>query len=84
MKFCIASNTLFCSIGPKGLTKGTLRPNDSSVVSTVTDNLYKQKIIDNNFVSVCLQPTTSTSAVTGELMFGGIDSTRITGDPVSL
>jgi hypothetical protein len=66
------------------LTRGTLSPNGTSVIPTVTDNLFNQTIIANNFVSLSLEPTTSALQMNGELTFGGIDTTKIIEYPTPL
>ena len=78
--FRIASNTHFCSIGPKNSSYGTLSPDNTSVIPTVTDNLYEQGKIEQNLVAVSFEPTTSPWAINGELAFGGTDSNKYTGD----
>ncbi|KAF8260104.1 aspartic peptidase A1 [Lactarius quietus] len=66
-------------IGPTTLTIGTLSPDKSSSIPTVTDNLYSQGAIQSDLVSVSFEPTTSSSDRNGELTFGGTDSTKFTG-----
>ena len=80
--YCIKPR--FCSIGPKGLTRGTLSPNRTAVIPTVTDNLFNQNVIGNNSVSIYLQPTTTGTQLNGEMTFGGIDATKITEYPTAL
>jgi hypothetical protein len=48
------------SIGPVGLTKGTLN-GTSDTVPTVTDNLYKQRTISTEVIGVYYAPTTTSS-----------------------
>jgi cathepsin E len=76
----IASNTLFCSLGPNDLTLSTLFPDNSSLIPTVTDNLFRQGKIEQNLIAVSFEPTTQGSATNGELTFGGTDSTKYTGN----
>jgi cathepsin E len=76
----IASNILFCSLGPNDLTLGTLYPDSTSVIPTVTDNLYGQEKIGQNLVAVSFEPTNQDSATNGELTFGGTDSTKYIGN----
>ncbi|CAL1694550.1 unnamed protein product [Somion occarium] len=66
-------------IGPVDLTTGTLSPDTSSTVPTVTDNLFSQGVITSNLVAVSFEPTTSLSSTNGELTFGGTDSSKFTG-----
>ena len=70
---------LFCSIGPKDLTIGSLFPHYDSAIWTVTDNLFRQGVMQKNVLAVSFDPTTS-DTVYGELTFGGTDSTKYTGD----
>ena len=78
--FRIASNTLFCSIGPKDLTFDSLSPDNTSIIPTVTDNLYGQGKIEQNLVAVSFEPTAQDSALNGELTFGGTDPNKYTGN----
>jgi cathepsin E len=78
--FYILSNTLFCSIGPTDLTFGTLFPDDTSIIPTVTDSLFEQGNIEQNLVAVSFEPTNSLLAMNGELAFGGTNPTKHTGD----
>jgi len=66
-------------IGPTDLTLGTLSPDTTTLIPTITDNLFSQAVITQNLVSVSFQPTTSLSVVNGEITFGGTDSTQFTG-----
>ncbi|KAJ6611444.1 acid protease [Mycena sp. CBHHK59/15] len=66
-------------IGPVDLTSGTVGSTTS--VPTVTDNLFKQGTIPVESIGISYVPTTSsTSAANGELMFGGTDASKFTGD----
>jgi cathepsin E len=78
--FHIALSMLFCSLGPKILTLGTLSPDNTSVIPTVTDNLYDQGKIKQNLVAVSFEPTTYEPVTNGELTFGGTDTNKYTGD----
>ncbi|CCM01028.1 uncharacterized protein FIBRA_03076 [Fibroporia radiculosa] len=64
-------------IGPIDLTRGTVQ--DTNEVPTVTQNLYTQKVIGEQVVSVSFAPTTSESDANGELTFGGTDPSKYTG-----
>ncbi|KAI0783297.1 aspartic peptidase A1 [Abortiporus biennis] len=66
-------------IGPVDLTLGTLSPDTSTTIPTVTDNLFSQGLITSNLVAVSFEPTTSESSTNGELTFGGTDSSKFTG-----
>ena len=43
---------------------------------TVTDNLSKQGTISTESIGIFYQPSTSASALNGELTFGGVDSSK--------
>lgn len=46
----------------------------------VTDNLFSQGIITDNLVAVSFAPPNSDNDSNGELTFGGVDSSKFTGD----
>jgi hypothetical protein len=79
---CICVNTVSRSLGPRNLTLGSLFPDNSNIVPTVTDNLVKQGTIKENVLGIYFEPSNSTSPVNvnGELTFGGVDSTKFIGD----
>ncbi|KAG2087628.1 acid protease [Suillus discolor] len=64
-------------LGPVDLTQGTVSNTDE--VATVTDNLYKQRTIGSEVLGVFFAPASSDDS-SGELTFGGYDSSKITGD----
>ncbi|KAG6327123.1 hypothetical protein ID866_11966, partial [Astraeus odoratus] len=64
-------------IGPVDLTKGTV--SNTGEVPTVTDNLYAQGTISSESIGISYQPSTSEGQVNGELTFGGVDTSKITG-----
>ncbi|KAI9450012.1 aspartic peptidase A1 [Lactarius psammicola] len=68
-------------LGPVDLTIGTLSPDSSIAIPTITDNLFLQGTIPADLLSVSFEPTTpgATPAKNGELTFGGTDSTQYTG-----
>ncbi|KAF8330509.1 aspartic peptidase domain-containing protein [Amanita rubescens] len=66
-------------IGPADLTRGTLSPDTGTTIPTVTDTAFSEKKISTHCVSVSFQPATENSVQNGELMWGGIDSTKYTG-----
>ena len=74
----------FCSIGPSGLSRGSLSPDSTSAIPTITDLLFAQKLIPYNFVAVSFKPTTFTLQMMGELTFGGIDITKAIESPTAL
>jgi len=67
-------------IGPVDLTSSTV--SNTNTVPTVTDNLYAQGTITTESIGISYVPTTSANSGTanGELTFGGVDSTKYTGD----
>jgi len=66
-------------IGPVDLTEGTI--GGTTPVPTITDNLFKQGTISAESIGIFYQPSTSAGAVSnGELDFGTVDSSKITGD----
>ncbi|TDL28097.1 aspartic protease [Rickenella mellea] len=66
-------------IGPVDLTSGTLSPDTSATIPTVTDNLFSRKTITANEIGISFEPTTQAVANNGELTFGGTDSSKFTG-----
>ena len=73
---------LVSSIGPVSLTQGTLNPDTDTLIPTVTDNLFSQKVISANEIGISFVPTTTQDVVNGELTFGGTDGSKFTG-PIS-
>ncbi|KIJ40038.1 hypothetical protein M422DRAFT_257106 [Sphaerobolus stellatus SS14] len=67
-------------LGPTDLTLGTLSPDTTTSVSTVTDNLSNQRIISTPLLAVSFEPTNSQAITNGELTFGGIDSSKFIGN----
>ncbi|CAL1694483.1 unnamed protein product [Somion occarium] len=66
-------------LGPNDLTLGTLSPDTTTLIPTVTDNLFSQAVISQNLVSISFEPTTQLSVTNGELTFGGTDSNKFVG-----
>ncbi|KDQ62989.1 hypothetical protein JAAARDRAFT_168376 [Jaapia argillacea MUCL 33604] len=66
-------------IGPVDLTQGTLSPDTSSTIPTVTDNLFTQGTISNHLVAISFEPTIVPDTMNGELTFGGTDRSKYTG-----
>ncbi|KII86951.1 hypothetical protein PLICRDRAFT_113595 [Plicaturopsis crispa FD-325 SS-3] len=64
-------------IGPVGLTSGSVS-GSSSTVNTVTGNLFSQGKIPSNQVGIFFAPQSSSDS-SGEMMFGGTDSSKFTG-----
>ncbi|THH09752.1 hypothetical protein EW146_g8592 [Bondarzewia mesenterica] len=65
-------------IGPVDLTQGTVAGGQS--VPTVTDNLYSQGTISVESIGIFYEPTTSDNVLNGELTFGTIDQSKVTGN----
>jgi saccharopepsin len=67
------------SVGPTDLTTGTV--SNTGMVPTVTDNLHSQGTISSEILGVYFEPeTTASSDLTGELTFGGVDTSKTTGN----
>ncbi|KAF8330517.1 aspartic peptidase A1 [Amanita rubescens] len=66
-------------IGPADLSKGTLSPDSSTTIPTVTDNLFAKGLINADMVSISFEPATSQSDQNGELAWGDTDSSKFTG-----
>jgi len=63
-------------LGPDDLTIGTLSPDTTTAIPTVTDNLFLQGTTPADLLGVSLEPITTTPDKNGELTFGGVDPTR--------
>ncbi|KAJ7786608.1 aspartic peptidase A1 [Mycena metata] len=66
-------------IGPVDLTEGTLTKSTSTLIPTVTDNLFGQGTITNDLIGISFEPTTSEDDNNGSIAFGGTDSSKFTG-----
>ncbi|KAJ7510922.1 aspartic peptidase domain-containing protein [Mycena galericulata] len=66
-------------IGPVDLTEGTLTKSPTTLIPTVTDNLFSQGTITSDLIGISFEPTTSESDENGSIAFGGTDSTKFTG-----
>ncbi|KAH9894852.1 aspartic peptidase A1 [Cubamyces lactineus] len=69
-------------LGPTDLTVGTLNPDSTVVIPTVTDNLFAQAAIASEIVSISFEPTTSKETINGELTFGGTDTSKFIGQMI--
>ncbi|KAG8710988.1 hypothetical protein FRC11_003905 [Ceratobasidium sp. 423] len=65
-------------LGPAGLGKNVVTPNNGKPVPTIMDALLAQKKIEQNMFGVSFAPTTSRGAVNGELTFGGTNPQKYT------
>ncbi len=75
-----APNNMSRSLGPKNLTLGTVHPDNTTVIPTVTDTLFAQGKIKQNLVAISFEPTNSTLALNGQVAFGDTDPTKYTGN----
>ncbi|KAJ7170197.1 aspartic peptidase A1 [Mycena filopes] len=66
-------------IGPVDLTEGTLTKSTSTLIPTVTDNLFSQGTISKNLIGISFEPATTSDDANGSIAFGGTDSTKFTG-----
>ncbi|KAG6817906.1 hypothetical protein H0H87_012374 [Tephrocybe sp. NHM501043] len=64
---------------PDARVTGTLSPATSTLIPTVTDNAFSKGLITANEIGIYFQPTTVEEVVNGELTWGGVDTTKITG-----
>ncbi|KAG6877019.1 hypothetical protein C0992_011041 [Termitomyces sp. T32_za158] len=67
------------SIGPNDLTLGTLNPGRDQIIPTVTDTAFKQKLAPLNKVGIYFEPFLNFSQGTGQLTYGGVDTSKING-----
>ncbi|KIJ25549.1 hypothetical protein M422DRAFT_193362 [Sphaerobolus stellatus SS14] len=75
--FSIGFNGLdgILGLGPDDLTNGTLSPNNTKIIPTITDVCY----IQSREVGISFEPTNSLSITNGEMSFGGADERKYTG-----
>ncbi|KIL65642.1 hypothetical protein M378DRAFT_521201 [Amanita muscaria Koide BX008] len=68
-------------IGPVDLTQGTLSPDSSATIPTVTDNAFSSGQISANKIGVSFEPVqgSSQSSQNGELTWGGVDYSKFIG-----
>ncbi|KAG2070907.1 acid protease [Suillus decipiens] len=68
-------------IGPAALTVGSLRDLPTDSIPTVTDSLYGQGTVSEDVFGIFCQPyVNSQLESTGQITFGGTDSTKYDGD----
>ena len=65
-------------LGRVNLTLGTLPNEPTTIIPTVTQNLWRQDIISEEMISISFEPVSSTAISYGELAFGGVDTSRCT------
>jgi cathepsin E len=66
-------------IGPVDLTDDTLSPATTTLIPTVTDNLFSQGAISAHEIGVSFEPSITGNDLNGEITWGGTDSTKFTG-----
>jgi len=68
-------------IGPVNLTNSTLTPDNTSIIPTVTDNLFSTHLIQKHLVSVFFAPITNASGEqnNGELTWGQVNTKNFVG-----
>ena len=59
---------------------GTLFPDETECIPTVIDNAFTQGLIDERLIGISFEPNTEIESTNGELTFGGIDTTKFSGD----
>ncbi|KZV74838.1 aspartic peptidase A1 [Peniophora sp. CONT] len=67
-------------IGPLDLTAGSMTLDSSETIPTVPDNLAAQGSISSEVIGIAFEPASSQSTSSGQLTFGGVDSSKFTGD----
>lgn len=60
------------------LSLGTTIP--PTTIPTVTDNAFSEGLIPHKMLGISFEPTTSQDVKNGELTFGGVDTTKYTGE----
>ncbi|KAJ7267095.1 aspartic peptidase A1, partial [Mycena rebaudengoi] len=66
-------------VSVREVPRGTLSPATTTLIPTVTDNLFRQGTITSNLIGISFQPTTQVKVVNGEISWGGTDPTKFTG-----
>lgn len=74
------SLTLLYSIGPLDLTAGSMTLDSSETIPTVPDNLAAQGSIASEVIGISFEPAGAQAASNGQLTFGGVDSSKFTGE----
>ncbi|KFH73268.1 hypothetical protein MVEG_00486 [Podila verticillata NRRL 6337] len=67
-------------LGPIDSSVGTLSPHPTVKIPTVTDNLFSQGTIGAHEIGISTHPSTADGDENGEITFGGVDSSKYTGD----
>ena len=65
-------------LGPVGLTLGSLPNEPTTIIPTVTQNLWRQDIISEEIFSISFEPMSSSAIGYGELALGGVDTSKCT------
>jgi len=66
-------------IGPVDLTDDTLSPGTTTLIPTVTDNLFSQGTISAHEIGISFEPSITGNDENGEITWGGTDSSKFTG-----
>ncbi|KAF8816930.1 aspartic peptidase A1 [Phlegmacium glaucopus] len=64
------------NLGPTDLTLGTLSPATNTLVPTIVDNAFAQKLITADEISIAFKPINVSESLNGVLTWGGTDSTN--------
>ncbi|KAG9323032.1 hypothetical protein KVV02_001687, partial [Mortierella alpina] len=69
-------------LGPAELTKGTLSPDNGDTIPTVVNTMFTQNSIGAQVFGISFEPITSSNGtqMNGEISFGGVDSSKYTGE----
>ncbi|CAL1710303.1 unnamed protein product [Somion occarium] len=68
-------------LGPQVLTYGSLFPDATAFVPTVTDNAFAQGLIGAHSIGISFAPSKTLDGVTnGEISFGGVNDSKYTGE----
>lgn len=63
-----------------GTTFSLDTPFSPTTIPTVTDNAFSEGLIPHKMLGISFEPTTSQDVKNGELTFGGVDTTKYTGE----
>lgn len=73
-------NTLIEKFLKGSILSGSLFPDATAFVPTVTDNAFRQGLIGSRSIGISFAPTTSLDGDTnGEISFGGVDDSKYIG-----
>jgi hypothetical protein len=67
-------------LGPVDLTIGSLSPDTTQSIPTVTDNAFAEKLIPADEIGISFEPALGDNvARNGEIAWGGVDTSKFTG-----